>query len=105
MRREEAAIGSMIEITYEIVIMEIAAVYESVAVVEKSMASGNKPCVIKNHKITAPVAAPRVPSPIKRPSDGKPHSERDRRATPRSRDVTRIDCKWCAVHGPRIIYG
>src|SRR5262245_33366345 len=81
-RRDESAVGSMVEmilVAYEIVIVEIAAVDESVAVVEKSMASGNKPRVIKNHKATAPVEAPCGPSPFptKTPSDGKPYSERD----------------------------
>ena len=83
-RRSEATVGSMVEVILvasEIVAVEIAAVGESVAVVEKSMASGNKPRVIKNHKATAPVAAPCGPSPTptKTPADGKPYSERDDR--------------------------
>jgi hypothetical protein len=80
-RRSEATIGSMVEVILvasEIVTVEIA-VGESVAVIEKSMASGNKPRVIKNHKATAPVAAPCGPSPTptETPADGKPYSERD----------------------------
>ena len=97
-RRGESAIGSMVEVILvasEIVAVEIAAVGESVAVVEKSVASGNKPHVIKNHKATPPVAAPCGPSPTptKTPADGKPYSERDdRRGNPGSWDVTRINC-------------
>ena len=54
-RRSESTVGSMVRVILvasEIVTVEIAAVGESVAVVEKSMASGNKPRVIKNHKAT-----------------------------------------------------
>src|SRR5262249_27058915 len=91
----ESTIGAMVEIASKIVTMEIAAVGgESVAVVEKGMAPGNKPYVIKNHKATAPVATPRgpSPSPTKTPADGKPYSERDdRRGNPGSWDVTRIN--------------
>ena len=96
--RGESAIGSMVEVIIvasEIVTVEIAAVDESVAVVEKSMASGNKPRVVKNHKATAPIEAPCGPSPTptKTPADGKPYSERDdRRGNPGSCDVTRINC-------------
>lgn len=93
--RSESTIGSMVEIASKIVTMEIAAVGESVAVVEKGMAPGNKPYVIKNHKATAPIEAPCGPSPTptKTPADGKPYSERDdRRGNPGSWDVTRINC-------------
>ena len=93
--RSEATIGSMVEITSEIVTMEIAAVVESVAMVEKGMAPGNKPYVIKNHKATAPIEAPcgPSPSPTNTPADGIPYSERDdRRGNPGSWDVTRINC-------------
>ena len=72
-----------------------SAVGESVAVVEKGMAPGNKPYVIKNHEATAPVEAPcgPLPSPTKTPVDRIAYSERDdRRGNPGSWDVTRINC-------------
>src|SRR5262245_18470091 len=102
MRRSEASVNMMVKrrratvkfVAIKIATAEIAAVVESVAVVEKGMASGNKPDVIKNHKATAPVKAPcgPSPSPTKTPSNGKPYSERDdRRRNPGSCDVTRIN--------------
>jgi hypothetical protein len=92
-RRDESAIGSMVEYsgsialraTPKIILMtsKPSAETESVPVVDKGGTPGDKRIVIENDDSVPPVAAPRVPCPTKRPSEGKPYSERDDRRQPR----------------------
>src|SRR5580765_286312 len=107
-RRSESTIGSMVEVilvAIKIATVEIAAVGKSVTVGEKSMATGKKPSVVKNHEATAPVTAPKAPAPrIGKKADGITKTERHIRANEEI-NIARVDCQRRAVHHPRIVSG